>query len=48
VIGVTTFYSREQWRRALSAGCCDLIAHPIRGCDQLRAKLDGVLAAKAA
>ncbi len=48
VIGVTTFYSREQWRQALTAGCCDLIAHPIRDCDQLKTKLDGVLAAKAA
>src|SRR5689334_18556688 len=46
VIAVTTFYSREQWRKALSAGCCDYIVYPIRDGGELRTKLDGLLPAE--
>lgn len=43
VIAVTTFYSREQWRNALSAGCCDFIVYPIHDRGALRTKIDGLL-----
>ena len=48
VIAVTAFYSREQWRKALSAGCCDFIVYPIRDCGEGERKIHDVLERDAA
>ncbi len=43
VIAVTSFYSREQWRKALSAGCRDFIIYPIRERGEVVKKIHDVL-----
>jgi CheY-like chemotaxis protein len=48
VIAVTPFYLREQWRMALSAGCCDFIVYPIRDCGEVGRKIHDLLEKEAA